>query len=127
MKHFLYDFLLHLCSREADERLTDMANDANKRAWECLGRHVLDVRDENEVLREQLTALVEQSKELQMRKRKLEKQQTELLRREQLQLEMMQVAQKSKAFTLITPTPSLIALQQISSDTALSFPRLSTL
>ena len=104
-----------------------MANDANKRAWECLGRHVLDVREENELLRKQLTELVGQSKELQLMKRKLERQHTELVRREQLQLEMMRVAQKSNAFTLLTPTSSLLSLQQIPSDTTISFPRLSTI
>ena len=104
-----------------------MGRDASKKAWECLSKHVLDVRDENEDLRKQLSSLVDQSNGLQMQKRKLEKQHTELKRRDQLKQEMFQVSQKSRGFTLVSPTTSLSVLQQVPSDTStsVSFPKLS--
>ncbi|KAI6652620.1 Calponin homology domain-containing protein [Oopsacas minuta] len=114
-------------SQEADLKVKDMAKEANTRAWKCLGNHVLDVREENELLRNQLTSLVLQSSNLQARKRKLEKQQMELLRREQLQQEMTEISQQFSGFKLRSPTPSLVALQQTASDNAISFPRLSTI
>ena len=104
-----------------------MEKEANKRAWSCLGNHVLDVREENEELRNQLTSLVELSTKLQLRKRKLQQQQQELLRREQLQQEMMEMSKRSKAFTLTSPTTSSSALTQSADYKTISFPKLSTL
>lgn len=104
-----------------------MEKEANKRAWSCLGSHVVDVREENEELREQLTSLVELSTKLQLRKRKLHQQQQELLRREQLQQEMMEISQRSKTFTLTSPSTSSVALTQSAVSNTISFPKLSTL
>ena len=114
-------------SQEAEIRVNDMEKEANRRAWSCLGNHVLDVREENEELRKQLTSLVDLSTKLQLRKRKLQQQQQELLRREQLQQEMMEMSQRSKTFTLISPTTSSSTLIQSAAGDTISFPKLSTL
>ncbi|XP_078484944.1 coiled-coil domain-containing protein 166-like [Ciona intestinalis] len=68
---------------ESEEKIHELAKEANKKAVLCLAEHADSIKQENRTLRAELLELIKKSRILNQHKKKLEDQKHELLREKQ--------------------------------------------
>nr|XP_002132105.1 coiled-coil domain-containing protein 166-like [Ciona intestinalis] len=68
---------------ESEEKIQELAKEANKKAVLCLAEHADSIKQENRTLRAELLELIKKSRILNQHKKKLEDQKHELLREKQ--------------------------------------------
>lgn len=77
---------------EATEaRIRTMADSANKQATECLKKHTLEIKLENQRLRSELQQIIEETNDLQLQKKRLDKQYRTLLREHQFNQDLQRL------------------------------------
>nr|CAB3228240.1 coiled-coil domain-containing protein 166-like [Phallusia mammillata] len=70
-------------TEESEERIKDLAREANKKAVKCLGEHAESIKVENRALRAELLELINRSRILNQHRKELEEQRKDLLREKQ--------------------------------------------